>query len=356
MTANRTPARPTARLVAGLSLAADASRLYGCIVSAEGRGFRTRPRVIAVSEEETPPHAVRIVQGAVNGDALDAGTALALGNELADLQARILQKLLVQLPEDDPVVLTAALADFGWHQPEQPGEHHAPLLSFFEPVRLAELSGITVVDDFLRRDVAAGGDGRGVLLAPLWLLLADRSTRKEERHARLLIHRGTVQTVIYYFPPHAVQGDALPPMAFLPVSHDPAGAEAVAGVCRAVASRCVGETPHWPRVQRVEIAGDTEEDPWLDALQDALPGIEVRPLALRGAPDAFPARYLNAAAAAILSVLHIDQAPANLPENAGDATPRVLGRLTPGSPVHWRRLLRMMAQHELPATTLNRAM
>lgn len=53
----------------------------------------------------------------------------------------------------------------------------------------------------------------------------------------------------------------------------------------------------------------------------------------------------SAVLAAALGAMHIDQMPANLPWLTGAETPRILGRLTPGSPKQWRMLLCEMADH-----------
>ncbi len=48
---------------------------------------------------------------------------------------------------------------------------------------------------------------------------------------------------------------------------------------------------------------------------------------------------LAPAAAAILALLHLDQVPANVAGITGAEVPRILGRLTPGGPQAWQRLL-----------------
>jgi len=345
-------------MVAGLALAEDSKHIYGCVISVEGRGFRMRPRVVAATEYETPAHVAQLVDCIVGEQPFDGGAVAALGNEFADLHARVLQNLKMQLPDDEPVVLATALADHVWHYLDPAAPEPLPLLPLFDPVRLAELSGVTVIDDFTRRDVAAGGDGHGVLLCPYWLLFSDRSTNRDKRHARVVVTPAgatSPRAVVYYFPPHAVQGDALPPMAFLNVAGGGSSSSLAKAIAGAIVSRTQAEQPHWPRVQKLILGAVKGVDDLQLEIEQQMPDVETGALTLGTHNATFPPRYLHAAAAAVLATLHIDQAPANLPENAGDATPRVLGRLTPGSPVHWRRILRMMAQHDLPATTLNRA-
>jgi anhydro-N-acetylmuramic acid kinase len=52
----------------------------------------------------------------------------------------------------------------------------------------------------------------------------------------------------------------------------------------------------------------------------------------------------RAVAAALLGMLHVDQIPMNSPSLTGADSPRVLGRLTPGSPANWHRVLTDMAE------------
>jgi 1,6-anhydro-N-acetylmuramate kinase len=56
-----------------------------------------------------------------------------------------------------------------------------------------------------------------------------------------------------------------------------------------------------------------------------------------------PAGSLEPAAAAVLAMLHLDQVPANPTSITRAATPRLLGRLTGGSPQNWQLLLETCA-------------
>ncbi len=64
---------------------------------------------------------------------------------------------------------------------------------------------------------------------------------------------------------------------------------------------------------------------------------------------------LEATAVAALALLCIDQVPANQPAITGTGTPRVLGRLTPGAPPAWRRLLQEMAHQAARQTAIRDA-
>ncbi|MEX0586896.1 MAG: anhydro-N-acetylmuramic acid kinase, partial [Pirellulales bacterium] len=69
-----------------------------------------------------------------------------------------------------------------------------------------------------------------------------------------------------------------------------------------------------------------------------------------------PDDALEPAATALLGLLTIDQVPANVPGVTGTNTPRVLGRITPGSPTKWQRMLREMADHRPALMPLRSAM
>jgi anhydro-N-acetylmuramic acid kinase len=57
---------------------------------------------------------------------------------------------------------------------------------------------------------------------------------------------------------------------------------------------------------------------------------------------------------ALLALFHLDEVPANLSAVTGTEVPRVLGRLTPGSPQSWKRLLAELTTRR-PATRPLRA-
>ena len=67
-------------------------------------------------------------------------------------------------------------------------------------------------------------------------------------------------------------------------------------------------------------------------------------------------RHLRPACAALLAMLHIDQTPANHAKITGTHAPRVLGRITPGRPHRWGRLLQEMAANVPQPVGLRSAM
>ena len=69
----------------------------------------------------------------------------------------------------------------------------------------------------------------------------------------------------------------------------------------------------------------------------------------------FSATKWKGTTAALLAALYVDQVPANLPAVTGADAPRIAGRLTPGSPTHWDRLLVEMSEHRSKLMTLRQA-
>ena len=56
-----------------------------------------------------------------------------------------------------------------------------------------------------------------------------------------------------------------------------------------------------------------------------------------------PAGVLEPACIAVLALLYIDQVPASHTAISQTETPRLLGRLTPGSPKTWQKMLQPRA-------------
>ena len=121
---------------------------------------------------------------------------------------------------------------------------------------------------------------------------------------------------------------------------------------------CVGRAvqqhvPSRPAIEELLITGGGQDNGMLlGEIAARLPGIPLR----RTVEIGLPANQLEAAAVAVATTLHTDMVPGNHPAITGTRVPRVLGRLTPGTPAAWQRLIRY-AQAATPAyTTLRNAM
>ncbi len=76
---------------------------------------------------------------------------------------------------------------------------------------------------------------------------------------------------------------------------------------------------------------------------------------LEGDDRNYVAEFANANVAALLGLMHIDQMPMTVPWLTGTEIPRVLGRITSGSPANWRRVIMEMGDCRPPVMSLREA-
>ena len=261
--------------------------------------------------------------------------------------------------------------------------------------RLAEHSGLTIVSDFSRRDQAAGGRGAPVGALPLWLLLADRQ-EPVARHRRLLIlkdealvvglpasdgiddeypaivwckanaaepHRRTLPSAASSTEGQFQAGNTQPPSNSL--ANSLADLERLYRQC-VESMGAVGEVYHcglestagssWPPADPAWMGCPFQcgrSDPWsLQLGEQGTPAATDR-LACISAAESGPA--MAALSGAMLALMHLDQMPGSLPWLTGAQAPRILGRITPGNPANWRRVLMNMADYRPPAMRLKDA-
>ena len=131
---------------------------------------------------------------APGGDRLDAAGACSV--QLAEIYADAVRRLLAEaaIPASDVEVI-------GCHGQTV---RHRPELGYTiqlnDAARLAERTGIDVVADFRRRDIAAGGQG-----APLVPVFHDAVFRNEVRH-RAIVNIGGISNVTSLRPGKAISG------------------------------------------------------------------------------------------------------------------------------------------------------
>ncbi|QDU94726.1 anhydro-N-acetylmuramic acid kinase [Lignipirellula cremea] len=339
-------AQSLTRRTLGMCASADGERLCGAAVAASGNGLRMRLKLVAAANLPLPPHLTQNLLQLQKPGGSDGVLLSLLRQEMADQMVQLAALLTGRL-EEHAAPLSIGVGDWLLVDEHHPGALPTPC-SICDTHRLAELTGLTVVDDFAARDLAAGGNGMVLSLLPYWLLLADRSMTAPERIARVLIERLSTSEEfrMTYLPPHAVLADWLPPVHCETVS----SAEAAVDLLLERTSPRADEPPLWP-----EVAGAVFDDPidfdWHSAVQTVLPHGHAVPLA----DFHFDSDSLPAAAWATLALLHLDQAPANMPHMTGAETRRLLGRLTPGSPHLWSRLLREMHKVQPETMSLLRA-
>jgi 1,6-anhydro-N-acetylmuramate kinase len=312
------------RWLIGLRLSAGCRRLRAALVGVEGRGLAAKAEVFAHVQAQPARHVRRAYAQLHRTGRSARGCPALFAAQLAECQAALLGELaahvapvwdrVLAVAVDDPGLWSSAAGLRGWQ-------------GLCDAARLAELSGQNVIDGFAARDLAQEGRGRPLTPIPDWMLLRDL-----QKH-RLLVEWGRAVCCTY-----------------LPASRDTSGAGQVLAV---------------RVIRRVDLAGSCDGTEGLVVAervrQQIPPGLRIDQLlwASRGAdslacrqlaerlgatPLAFeqlslPRQALRPAAVALLGMLHLDQAPANLPAITGARTSRVLGRLTGGSLPAWHRLV-----------------
>jgi anhydro-N-acetylmuramic acid kinase len=360
----------------------------------------------------------RLWRQVCSGAALPAGHLGILTAEIASCQARALADVFHQASLRAGEVLAVGVLDPGaWYSAVNGPLRCTPLC---DPARLAEASGLNVVDAFPMRDLAVGGQGGPIAACGEALLVRSPTT------ARVLCDLGRTLKLTYVpsaaraasdevialdvgpgtrlldeltreltvateqFDPGgrlAVQGRCIPELlnswladSFFDrpiprwsprgVNTDrfAAGARRMAvenswtlGNMLCTATHLLAESlaaavrkwlPRTPAVGEIVLRGGGQQNGMLlREIAARFDGLVMLRLSDLGIPD----DGFEAAAAAVLAMLHLDHVPANSMILTGAETPRVLGRLTPGSPQTWYRLLGHLAEHRPTTLSLRRA-
>ena len=403
----------------GLSVAARCQEVTAALVAVRGRGLEAQIDVVGRQVEPTCREAVSLFQQ-LGGQGSPPLEQLAdLRTLLAKTQAAAAGELLGTLGVAASRILAIGVCDPGWWKATRPGVwSYASLCNAW---RLAETSGLSVVDAFPARDLAQGGQGGPLGALPEWLILRDpqrdRILLDLGRTTRLSLlpagagNQTAAHIVSFEVGPGTSLLDELA-QRFTSGQHkfDPGGRLGVQGrQISELLDHWLGNPyferalPRWhPRGVRPErFLGDALElavsHGWAvrdllctathfvaetigRAIQRRLPddlqspelivsgggqhnGLLLHELTNRTGmkvvrlDELLPQpEALEAACSALLAMCSIDQTPANLPACTGADLPRLLGRLTPGAPQNWQRLLATMAESPSTARPLRAAL
>ena len=123
-------------------------------------------------------------------------------------------------------------------------------------------------------------------------------------------------------------------------------------IAREIAETIRHRLPVSPAVDEVVLSGGGQQNGLLvHLLAEQLPGVPL----VTDAELGIPQNMRGAAVAAVLALWHLDQTPGCPTAITGARTPRVLGRLTPGAPQAWQRVLRELVGHQPAVVSLRSA-
>lgn len=164
----------TRRLVAGLHVDAKFENVTGSLVVARGRGKSLR--VLYCDSISLPiPDVTKsncremIASGVANTDFRNS-----IG-ELAEVQATAIEQLKLKAGKYVDRILAISVTDPGLWQKDFDGT--VSYMSLCDATRLAERTGVSVIDAWPDRDLAVGGKGYPLDPMCFWLLQADRNKR-----------------------------------------------------------------------------------------------------------------------------------------------------------------------------------
>ncbi len=416
------------RWLAGAAIASKCDRMEASLLGIRGRGLNAQTDVIGVSSIGIPRGTTLLFEALANVSAHPVASLATLRTQLAETVAPLVLDLLDSLGVAPSRVLAIGVCDPGiWEFPEaqdsgvlrppatgvtSPKVHGRSeptgYLEICDPARLAEATGLNVIDAFAARDLAVGGQGGPLTALADWVLLRD------PLRSRALLDLGRTVRLSYIPPVRLERADARvisfevgPGMSLLDTltqrltggqnRFDPGGRMAVQG------HRIAELEQHWlanpyfecppprwhPRGVRPErfladavqmaVASDWSvrdllctathfvaemvaraisrrlpDDAKLDEiivtgggqhngmLLHEIGNLTRKPL-VRLADLGISAESLDPIEAALMAMLHLDQVPANPTSITKAATPRLLGRLTGGSPQSWQLLLETCA-------------
>ncbi len=399
-------ARSSERLVIGISVEADGTRATAVLLGIVGQGLTCRGQIIASAASDLPQEVTTDMRRLSADRDIAPGRLARLSRRLAEIETALVSDVAAAAETDQ--LLAVAVDDPGVWQIE--GGIPLSWVGLSDAARLAEATGLNVIDAFSARDLAKGGLGGPIDALAQWILLRD------ERKTRVLLDLGRTSHVTYL--PSAAADvlamDAGPGMALADRlttqltegkhSFDPGGRLAVQGrqiselsekllgavyfeqalprwhphgvssdwffdesiraaleagrsmndllctathlVAESIVRTLEERLPRSPPVDEyVLCGGGMKNGLLLRELTRSLADVSCRPIAEMGVA----AELLDAASIAVLAHLHLDQVPATHTLITGTAAPRVLGRLTAGTPQNWHRLLNQLAS-KVPTT------
>lgn len=342
---------PTAKLRAyaeyellGVAIESRPARVSAVRLRSAGFGLESRFEILAGTQSELPADVTELLKQLAT-ESLSSTELALLSTSLTVEAITLTQDLLVDACAELPLAL--GLADPGvWQMTADEVHGYASLC---DAAALAEATGISVVDAFPARDLALGGRGGPLDALPLWLLLHDA------RRARLVVDLRDVVRLTYLPASCEASGASRVATFELPYPNNPdelghtAWQQVAEDILKAVADRVPRRPPLGQLVFAQESAGSAMLRPLLAEQLADVTHVTVHELGVQ--PE-----MLSAACTAGLAMLHVEQIPTGGILQTGASAARVLGRLTPGTPHNWRRLLKLLAEHQPTTMSLRSAM
>ena len=182
------------RLAIGLSLSECLQTVHGCLLVTQGNGKYLRLKQSVSASREIPQPLTNELKRVASIAEPSLQDLSAITADLAQIQYSLVEELKSHAGRYVDRLLIVACDDPGlWLRDIDQQTVYQPIC---DPVSLAEMCGITVVDSFPTRDIASRGNGKGIHTLPHWLLLADRA-EKVARNDSVVFAIGDKSTATY---------------------------------------------------------------------------------------------------------------------------------------------------------------
>lgn len=173
------------RLSIGLDVDNRMATMQCALVMTSGHGKYLRVRHVVGSQTELPPAITKDWQRLQQSESLPLLEYRQFIADLADLQVQAIELVKRKAGKYVDRILFASISEPGvWMKDFDGSEIYCGLT---DSHRIANLTGLTVVDDYPANDVIAGGRGGPLSALPLWLTLSDRNAKVADEHRVVLL-------------------------------------------------------------------------------------------------------------------------------------------------------------------------
>lgn len=202
----------TRRLTAGLAIDGNFEAVSAALLVTRGRGKYVRvnhARCLAVPIPESLQNDCLELQGE-SKNRVTVEKFAHIQHDLAQIQAAAAERLKTLAGKYVDRMMTLAVSDPGYWSLDFDGQ---PVhTSVCDGTKVAELSGLNVIDSFPSRDLAVSGTGMPLSPLPIWMLLADRNPRVANATIAFFDVNQTVESLI--LPPSDGLDSELPPIQY----------------------------------------------------------------------------------------------------------------------------------------------
>jgi len=197
---------PWRRVSVGLLVSSECSEAAAAAVEIPRRVGDARPGILAFKSARVPEETAGLFAQLSGGSGASLSLLSVLRTMLSDFETALVSDLLADLPLSEGTAVALGVHDPGlWNL--SPGRATSGYLGLCDPARLAEATGLNVIDAFPARDLARGGQGGPLTALPEWMLLQD------PERTRVLLKLG--QTIrLSYLPATRIPGAASRILAF----------------------------------------------------------------------------------------------------------------------------------------------